>query len=239
MGVEDEMDVRQFIININSEKPDELRAFYRDIVGLKPNPEMGVGKLWAGQTPFLVDSHSAVHGLAKEPARVLHNFFVDDLAAEQKRLEAAGVKFIRSAGEEPWGGVISTFVDPDGNYAQLISGPMKGDFYFVALHSDDADRLEHFYGDVLGLPHNPRMGGNMLMAAQTPVHIDGHSDVHGQTKEPERVLLNFFVDDVGTEQKRLEAAGVRFIRSGANEPWPISTFVDPDGNYGQLIEYKP
>ena len=62
------MDVRQFIININSEKPDELRAFYRDVVGLKPNPEMGAGKLWAGQTPFLVDSHSAVHGLAKEPS---------------------------------------------------------------------------------------------------------------------------------------------------------------------------
>ena len=51
---------------------------------------------------------------------MLLNFMVDDLAAEQKRLEAQGVKFIRTAGKEYWGGVISTFVDPDGNYPQLI-----------------------------------------------------------------------------------------------------------------------
>lgn len=51
---------------------------------------------------------------------MLINFFVEDLAAEQKRLEAEGVRFIRTAGKEYWGGVISTFVDPDGNYAQLI-----------------------------------------------------------------------------------------------------------------------
>ena len=51
---------------------------------------------------------------------MLINFFVDDLAAEQARLEGLGVKFIRTAGREEWGGVISTFLDPDGNYCQLI-----------------------------------------------------------------------------------------------------------------------
>ena len=45
---------------------------------------------------------------------------VADLAAEQKRIEGQGVKFIRSAGREEWGGVISTFADPDENYLQLI-----------------------------------------------------------------------------------------------------------------------
>jgi predicted enzyme related to lactoylglutathione lyase len=50
----------------------------------------------------------------------LLDFFVDDLAAEQKRLEAAGVRFVRKEGKEYWGGVISTFLDPDGNYVQLI-----------------------------------------------------------------------------------------------------------------------
>ncbi len=51
---------------------------------------------------------------------MLINFFVDDLKAEQERLEKQDVTFIRSAGREPWGGVISTFQDPDGNYCQLI-----------------------------------------------------------------------------------------------------------------------
>ena len=35
-------------------------------------------------------------------------------------LEAAGVQCIRRLGQEYWGGIISTFVDPDGNYVQLI-----------------------------------------------------------------------------------------------------------------------
>jgi predicted enzyme related to lactoylglutathione lyase len=51
---------------------------------------------------------------------MLINFFVDDLAAEQKRLKDQGVKFIREEGKEYWGGSISTFLDPDGNYCQLI-----------------------------------------------------------------------------------------------------------------------
>ena len=29
--------------------------------------------------------------------------------------------FIRKEGTEYWGGVISTFLDPDGNYCQLMS----------------------------------------------------------------------------------------------------------------------
>ena len=50
----------------------------------------------------------------------LLDLFVDDVGAEEKRLESQGVHFIRKQGRETWGGVISTFVDPDGNYAQII-----------------------------------------------------------------------------------------------------------------------
>lgn len=234
------MPVNEFVINVNSEKPDELRAFYRDVVGLKPNPEMGEGALVASQTPFLVDSHSDVHGATQEPARAWHNFFVDDLASEQKRMEAAGVKFIRTAGKEPWGGSISTFIDPDGNYGQLIQfDPVKGGLYSMSLNTGDVARLQSFYVDVIGLVPNPDMGA--FMAGGTPIHIADHSDVHGATKEPARVLTSFFVDDVAAEQKRMEGAGVKFIRTQGKEPWGgiISTFVDPDGNYGQIIEFKP
>ena len=45
---------------------------------------------------------------------------MNDLASEQSRLEAKGVPFIRNAEREYWGGVISTFLDPDGNYLQMI-----------------------------------------------------------------------------------------------------------------------
>ena len=114
------MQVSQLIINVTSEDPARLTAFYRDVVGLASNPQLGETAFDAGGTAFLIDGHSETKGPAKEPQRVLINFFVDDLASEQQRLEGQGVRFVRSAGHEPWGGIISTFADPDGNYCQLI-----------------------------------------------------------------------------------------------------------------------
>lgn len=115
------MQSNQLILNVNSENPDALANFYRDVVQLPPIPDMGPSAFNAGgSAAFIIDGHSDVRGKAKEPPRVLINFMVDDLAAEQARLEAAGVPCIRNAGREEWGGLISTFVDPDGNYMQLI-----------------------------------------------------------------------------------------------------------------------
>ena len=114
------MEVTSFNVNITSEHPERLQAFYRDMVGLPALKGMGQGALVAAGAPFLIDGHSDTTGDSKEPQRLLLNFFVGDRAAEQVRLEAEGVKCIRTAGTEYWGGVISTFVDPDGNYAQLI-----------------------------------------------------------------------------------------------------------------------
>ena len=115
------MDVQQIIININSPDPEALLRFYRDVVGLPPHPDPArESTVIAGGAEIVFDRHSAITVAAPQPERVLLNFFVADLAAEQRRLEAQGVRFIRSAGREFWGGVISTFVDPDGNYAQII-----------------------------------------------------------------------------------------------------------------------
>ena len=88
-------------------------------IGYFSLPELG-NPFVAGETSIYIGAHSEVTGPSKEPARAMLNFFVDDLAAEQKRIEGHGVKFIRSAGREYWGGIISTFLDPDGNYVQII-----------------------------------------------------------------------------------------------------------------------
>ena len=80
----------------------------------------GAIQLDAGGATIGIDRHSDTAGPAREPSRMLIDLFVDDISAEQTRLEANGVKFIRDKGKEYWGGVISTFQDPDGNYVQLI-----------------------------------------------------------------------------------------------------------------------
>lgn len=114
------MNVGSFILNLNSEQPQRLQKFYAEVVGLSPQENMGEGALNAGGAILVFDGHSEVSGPAREPQRHLVNFMIDDLSSEQSRLEAQGVKFIRTAGREYWGGVISTFLDPDGNYCQLI-----------------------------------------------------------------------------------------------------------------------
>jgi len=113
------MDVSSFNINITSEDPERLVAFYRDVVGLPLN-DRGDAFLVGPEAQILIDGHSETKGAAKEPQRVLINMFVTDIAKEQAALEAKGVKFIRDQGKEYWGGIISTFPDPDGNYLQLI-----------------------------------------------------------------------------------------------------------------------
>ncbi len=110
-------------LNLGSPEPERLVAFYRDTLGLTPAPEMSPGAFALGSGFLIVSSHSEVAGPATDATRYLINFVVDDLDAEQARLEAGGVEFVRSKGEEPWGGRISTFLDPDGNYCQLIETP--------------------------------------------------------------------------------------------------------------------
>jgi predicted enzyme related to lactoylglutathione lyase len=114
------MKINSLLINLTSEDPERLKAFYGETIGLEKNPDMGEDAFHAGGAVIAIDSHSETKGAAKEPQRVLIDFFVDDLKAEQSRLEGKGVKFIRSGGKEWWGGIISTFQDPDGNYCQII-----------------------------------------------------------------------------------------------------------------------
>ncbi len=114
------MKVTSFLINLTSEDPERLKGFYRNVVGLEPNPDMGDAAFQVGGATLSIDGHSETKGAAKEPQRVLIDLFVDNVKAEQERLAAQGVKFIRSEGKEYWGGIISTFLDPDGNYCQLI-----------------------------------------------------------------------------------------------------------------------
>lgn len=117
------MEVDQFVVNVNSEHPDRLIEFYRDVVGLKVNPDFGPGAFMAGSSSFIaliIEGHSEVHGVTKEPQRFLLNFLVGDLASEEARLKGQSVEFIAGPTYEPGFGTVATFVDPDGNYCQLM-----------------------------------------------------------------------------------------------------------------------
>ncbi len=117
------MDVEHFVVNVNSAAPEKLIEFYRDVVGLTVNAEMGPGAFMAGSASFIaliIEGHDDVQGPTKEPSRVLLNFFVSDLASEESRLKSAGVNFTMDATKEPGFGTVATFTDPDGNLCQLM-----------------------------------------------------------------------------------------------------------------------
>jgi uncharacterized glyoxalase superfamily protein PhnB len=115
------MKIASFLLNITSENPERMIEFYRDTLGLEPNPEIGEGAFNLGNGTVLhIDGHSDTHGMTKEPHRILIDFFVESAETEVAALKAKGVKFSRELGVEFWGGIISTFSDPDGNLLQVI-----------------------------------------------------------------------------------------------------------------------
>ena len=60
------MDITNISIQLASSDPARLKAFYRDVIGLTPQPEMGDGSFSLGPagTLFIVD-HSEVSGSTK------------------------------------------------------------------------------------------------------------------------------------------------------------------------------
>lgn len=66
--------------------------------------------------------------------------------------------------------------------------------------------------------------------------IGSHSEVHGEAKEPQRLILNFETNEVKEEFERIKSVGATVVK----EPYEIggawiATFADLDGNYFQLM----
>ena len=99
----------------------EMARFYRDVVGLTSRSEReGFINFEWGRTRLTIARHSAVRGPSKDPLRTMVNLEVTEIHPVHMRLVAAGVEFTRLPEQEPWGGWIATFNDPDGNTIQLI-----------------------------------------------------------------------------------------------------------------------
>jgi predicted enzyme related to lactoylglutathione lyase len=104
-----------------SENVNNLLPFYRDTLGLNvrlETPEFVVFGDGDG-TNLGLGTHSEVKGKASDPYRHMVGLDSDDLDADFRRLNAAGVEFI----EQPtdYDGLrIATLKDPEGNIVQLF-----------------------------------------------------------------------------------------------------------------------
>jgi catechol 2,3-dioxygenase-like lactoylglutathione lyase family enzyme len=103
-------------ILLGSAEPAALREWY--IRALAPG-HAGDGPIDLGGFLLVIEHRDDVGVQNNEPGRMIVNFHVEDFDAVEAQLRAAGVRWLAPVEDRP-GGRFGTFVDPDGNYLQII-----------------------------------------------------------------------------------------------------------------------
>lgn len=109
----------------------------------------------------------------------------------------------------------------------------------VIIWTDRLDELIVFYRDKLELPvHSIRPYFVAFDCGDLRFSIGLHDDVSGQTKEPNRIMINLGVQDIKRVHQTLSEKGVEFVRPPEQEHWGgwVATLRDPDGNTLQLLQ---
>jgi predicted enzyme related to lactoylglutathione lyase len=113
---------------------------------------------------------------------------------------------------------------------------MLSGLHSVLIWSEDVQRLLPFYRDVLGLRPLVETDQFAVFPA-VGLRIGTHSEVSGLARDPNRVMVNFRVEDCQAEYERLAEQGVEFIRPPSPDAIHIvATLRDPDGNILQLMQ---
>ena len=112
-------------------------------------------------------------------------------------------------------------------------------FNSILIGSEDPDRLVDYYRKMFGEPAFADGGYTGWMIGAGNVTIGPHSEVHGKSAAPGRIIWNIESEDVKGDFDRFQAAGAIVVREpydfeGAPGAW-IATFADPDDNYFQLM----
>ena len=104
---------------------------------------------------------------------------------------------------------------------------------FIAVPTQDFEKADAFYGDVLGLERSKRWGdmpagefenGTVTLAVM-------QSDAFGIEFSPHSHPIAFQVDDVDAARAALEAQGVEFVADNIDSGvCHMAYFRDPDGN---------
>ena len=116
---------------------------------------------------------------------------------------------------------------------------MLAGIHSVLIWTDDLQRLLPFYRDLLGLKPQMENNGFVVFEASSgaALAIGTHSEVQGRSRDPNRVMVDFQVDDCKAEYDRLSKQGVEFVRTPSTDDGvTIATFRDPDGNVLQLFQ---
>jgi predicted enzyme related to lactoylglutathione lyase len=111
---------------------------------------------------------------------------------------------------------------------------------FITVPTQDFDRAQQFYGDVLGLERSKQWGdmpGREYETGSLTIAVM-QSDAFGQQFAPHTHPIALHVDDVEAARAELESKGVEFrgdtMDSGVCH---MAIFADPDGN-GLMLHHR-
>lgn len=123
-------------ILIFSENPDELMKFYRDVLELKIEKKLDIpndyGYMFdvSGEMKLWIGKHSEVHGKSKEPDRIIHNLFTDNVQGWYEKVRDAGINIVLKPELTPFATkddpvYVCTWDDPEGNRWQFMGDLAK------------------------------------------------------------------------------------------------------------------
>lgn len=112
-------------------------------------------------------------------------------------------------------------------------------FNSLLVFSENPKKLVEFYKKVF--EKDPEWTGGDFSGWKVGAGfftIGPHSEVHGKSANPERIIINFETDEVEKEFERIEKLGAKVIAKPYHpmeeEKMMLATFADPDNNYFQL-----
>ncbi|OGH21369.1 MAG: hypothetical protein A2958_01030 [Candidatus Levybacteria bacterium RIFCSPLOWO2_01_FULL_38_13] len=118
----------------------------------------------------------------------------------------------------------------------------------INFFSSDAAKLSDFYVKKIGLKVSFEgiMGEHdesiyvFEMKSGSNLYIIDHSEVKGKNKNPQRTIINFEVDDIKKDVRKLKKEKVKLVQDiyHVEDYGFIATFEDPEGNYFQLVQTK-
>ena len=116
------MDVRELTIMVGTGQIEAMTRFYGATLGLERIDRFRDPVFAAAGGFIRLLDHSEIDGPTQEPARMQINLFVNNVSAEFERVTMADqeVAVHRPPERESWGGLVTTLLDPDGNFVQLL-----------------------------------------------------------------------------------------------------------------------
>ena len=113
----------------------------------------------------------------------------------------------------------------------------------AVVSAEDPTKLFEFYRKLFGDPLWEGPTFKVYPAGKGAIAIGPDDRLHGEPKEPMRVMFNLETDDLEGEFERVKGLGAKVVA----EPAPpsddpgirMATFADPDGNYFQVHTPTP